>query len=47
MYVLYVCVSEGICVKYISGFFLKSLVSEICEKQIHVNQGVGVHTSRQ
>jgi hypothetical protein len=44
MYVLYVCVSEGIRVKYIyvSGLFLKSSVSEIHVKRICVNQGVGV-----
>ena len=29
----------------ITGFFLKSRVSEIFVKQIRVNQGVGVHTS--
>ena len=40
MYVLYVCVSEGIRTKYI--YFLKSRVSEIPLKQIRVNQGVGV-----
>ena len=40
----YVCVSEGIRIKYIyvSGFFLKSPVSEIRIKQIRVNQGFGV-----
>ena len=45
MYILYVCVSEGIHVKYIhiSGLFLKSRVSEIRVKRIRFNQGVGVN----
>ena len=43
MYVLYVCVGERICIKYIYlACFLKSPVSEILVTQIHVNQGVGV-----
>ena len=44
MYVPYVCVSEGIRIKYIhiSGCFLKSRFSEIRVKRIRVNQGVGV-----
>ena len=29
----------------ISGLFLKSRVSEICVKQICVNQGAGVHAT--
>jgi hypothetical protein len=29
----------------ITGFFLKSRVSEICVKQIRVNQGVGVRAT--
>ena len=43
MYVLYVCVDEGIRVKYIYlGSFLICHVSEICVKQICVNHGFGV-----
>ena len=41
LYVLYVCVSEGIRVKYI-WFFLKSRVSDICVKRIRIYQGVDV-----
>ena len=44
IYVLHVCVSEGICVKYIYlGSFLNSRFSEICVKRIRINQGVGAY----
>ena len=39
MLVIFVQVGDPL---YVSGFFLKSRVSEICVERIQVNQGVGV-----